>query len=244
MRTDWYKSWFDSEYYHLLYDSRDDSEAKLFIDNLLKNLEITKDMKILDAPCGRGRHARYLNSLGYEVDAYDLSPNSIQFAKDYENDTLHFYVHDMTQPFRKNYYDLCLNLFTSFGYFEDASTNQKVFSNLALNAKDNGILLIDYLNPDFVKNNINTAEETIQKNSVEYVIQRRIEGDKVVKHIKFYDRDNAEQGEYEERVSLLGMDVFQKLAEQTDMKLDRVYGGYDFSEYQPDTSSRLIMIFR
>ncbi len=244
MHSNWYKSWFDSEYYHLLYDSRDDGEAKFFIDNVVKILEVQDNWKILDAPCGRGRHARYLNSLGYQVDAFDLSPSSIEFAQDYENSGLHFYVHDMTQPFKTNHYDLCLNLFTSFGYFEDPIMNQKVFRNLARNVKEKGILLIDYLSPDYVRRTLNTRKEIVEKNSVEYTIERRIEENKVVKHIQFYDRDNAEQGEYEERVSLIELDRFGEMAESTHLELDEVYGSYDFSSYDPQDSNRMIMIFR
>jgi hypothetical protein len=63
-------------------------------------------------------HAIYLNKLGFNVTGIDLSDNSIAHSKQFENPSLHFYVHDMRRLFRTNSFDLLLNLFTSFGYFE------------------------------------------------------------------------------------------------------------------------------
>ena len=38
----WFANWFDSSYYHILYKNRDEKEAELFIDNLIRNSKLTK----------------------------------------------------------------------------------------------------------------------------------------------------------------------------------------------------------
>ena len=58
----WFESWFDSKYYHILYQNRDDNEAKYFIDNLLDAFHFKKGARLLDLACGKGRHSIYLNS--------------------------------------------------------------------------------------------------------------------------------------------------------------------------------------
>ncbi|MGK0407390.1 MAG: hypothetical protein ACJAZH_001209, partial [Roseivirga sp.] len=55
----WFKKWFNTPYYHILYKNRDDTEAKLFISKLLKEFKPNKDSHFLDLACGRGRHAVY-----------------------------------------------------------------------------------------------------------------------------------------------------------------------------------------
>ena len=65
--TQWYASWFDTPYYHILYKDRNHAEAHLFMDNLTNYLNLPEDGKILDLACGRGRHSIYLNSLGSET---------------------------------------------------------------------------------------------------------------------------------------------------------------------------------
>ena len=57
---EWFKNWFDSPYYHILYKKRDSIEAKFFIDNLINFLQVPNNSKIIDIACGKGRHSIYL----------------------------------------------------------------------------------------------------------------------------------------------------------------------------------------
>ncbi len=243
MSARWFKSWFDSEYYHLLYDGRDEEEAKIFVERLTSKLHIPPGARLLDAACGRGRHARNLFELGYEVDGYDLSENSIAFAKEYENEHLHFYVHDLRSVFRVDYYDVVLNLFTSFGYFEDSEEDYQVFESLAANVRVGGLLVIDFLHADKVRRELDTEVNVVDKQSVVYHTQKRIDGDAVVKNISFYDKDNGEEGEFSERVKLLELSDFKKMAKAVGVDLIQVYGDYELGKFDED-SPRLIMVFK
>ncbi|MEN8885269.1 MAG: methyltransferase domain-containing protein, partial [Winogradskyella sp.] len=79
-KKQWFASWFDTPYYHILYKDRDYSEAQVFMDNLTNYLNIPNGGKILDLACGKGRHSVYLNKLGYNVTGVDLSEKSITHA--------------------------------------------------------------------------------------------------------------------------------------------------------------------
>jgi 2-polyprenyl-3-methyl-5-hydroxy-6-metoxy-1,4-benzoquinol methylase len=87
---EWFENWFDSEYYHLLYDNRNHEEADLFVSNLLAFLKLPKGAKVMDLACGKGRHSYFLNASGLDVLGVDLSSNSISEAKEMENESLHF----------------------------------------------------------------------------------------------------------------------------------------------------------
>jgi len=86
----WFKEWFNSPYYHQLYFSRDEQEAAAFIHLLLERLQPPPGCLMLDVACGRGRHSKMLATEGYDVTGIDLSPASIEFAKQFESDHLHF----------------------------------------------------------------------------------------------------------------------------------------------------------
>ncbi|MGZ4037453.1 MAG: SAM-dependent methyltransferase, partial [Bacteroidia bacterium] len=116
-KAEWFKDWFNSPYYHVLYKNRDQSEAAAFIDKLSGHLELNAGHLIWDLACGKGRHSTYLNKKGFNVTGTDLSENNIQKASVNANDRLEFYVHDMRTLFRVNYFTHVLNLFTSIGYF-------------------------------------------------------------------------------------------------------------------------------
>ncbi len=87
----WYKEWFNSPFYHKLYFERDDKEAEDFIDQLIRYLKPAAGSRILDVACGKGRHSKILASLGFDVTGIDISPASIAFARQFENDQLQFF---------------------------------------------------------------------------------------------------------------------------------------------------------
>ena len=70
-KSDWFTSWFNTSYYHTLYKDRNDEDAQLFMKNITSFLNLPKTNHILDLPCGKGRHAVFLNSLGYKVTGAD-----------------------------------------------------------------------------------------------------------------------------------------------------------------------------
>ena len=84
-KCDWFENWFDTTWYHTLYSDRDYTEASRFIENLIGFLKPTENATILDLACGKGRHAKHINRLGYRVWGVDLSSSSIESAIESEN---------------------------------------------------------------------------------------------------------------------------------------------------------------
>src|SRR4029077_12141009 len=115
----WYKKWFDTSFYQKLYANRNETEAALFIDNLLQELQPPPGSHMLDLGCGSGRHSKSLSNRGYDVTGIDLSASSIQQAKRWETEFLRFRLGNMLYPFGTNLYDYVFNCFTSFGYFDN-----------------------------------------------------------------------------------------------------------------------------
>ena len=92
---EWFKSWFDTTWYHLLYRHRDEEEARRFMSRLTSFFPVPAGARILDLACGKGRHAAFLAEKGYEVTGIDLSGESIRTAKKMESERLRFEVADM-----------------------------------------------------------------------------------------------------------------------------------------------------
>ena len=110
----WFATWFNSPYYHILYKHRNLAEAAQFIDNLIGYLQPDQGTTMLDLACGRGRHSLYLCQKGYTVTGVDLSPANIRKAQTIQCGNLDFAVHDMRKVFRPGYFDYVFNFFTSF----------------------------------------------------------------------------------------------------------------------------------
>lgn len=238
--TNWFASWFDTAFYHILYKDRDHSEAQLFMDNLTQYLNIPEEGTILDLACGKGRHSMYLNSLGYDVTGIDLSENSITYAKQFENSSLHFQVHDMCLPFEKQF-DAVFNLFTSFGYFEDEASNLKTIQAITDNLNEFGFGVIDFMNSDYVIGNL-VPEEVKVVDNITFNLKRSVQDGYIVKDISF--ETDGDSYEYQERVRAFTLNDFENLFSEAGVHLLDVFGDYKLRKFETQLSERLIMIFK
>ncbi len=238
--TQWYASWFDTPFYHILYKDRDYGEAQLFMDNLTNYLNLPEHASILDLACGKGRHSVYLNSIGFDVTGVDLSENSIAHAKQFENDTLKFQVHDMSKPFGKTF-DAVFNLFTSFGYFETDEANLHTIKAIKANINEQGFGVIDFMNSDYVIQNL-VDEDVKTVDGIDFCQKRTLEDGYIVKTITF-THDN-EDYKFQERVKALSLDDFEQLFEKANVDLLEIYGDYKLNKFHKDSSERLVMLFK
>ena len=237
----WYNIWFNSPYYHLLYNNRNENEAVFFINNLCAHLILKPEANVWDLACGKGRHSISLNKRGFNVVGTDLSQNSIKEASGNSNPSMDFFVHDMREPFRINYFDAVFNLFTSIGYFENFNDNFSVFKNVAKALKPNGVFVVDFLNSENISNSIKTSYQE-KREDIIFKIEKKIENNSIIKHIEFSDGDKDFY--FEESVSLLKKEDFENFAISAGLKIVNMFGNYKLDPFEPNTSERLIILFK
>jgi cyclopropane fatty-acyl-phospholipid synthase-like methyltransferase len=241
MMNEWYRAWFDSPYYHKLYFNRNEEEARRFLDRLLSHLQPVAGCRLLDAGCGRGRHARYLASRGFDVTGIDLSSNSVAFAKQFEGENLHFYQHDMRLPCWLNYFDFAFNFFTSFGYFATRREHESAVRTLAQSLKKDGVLIFDYLN-------VHHAEEHLVRNEMktidgtEYEIHRWHDATHFYKRIVVNDAGLNPPLEFTEKISKFSLGDFTEMMAFQEIQVAEVFGDYDLNPYDVRKTPRLIVV--
>lgn len=239
-KKEWFATWFDSKYYHILYQNRDENEAKKFIDNIVNTLNIPEKSKVLDLACGKGRHAFMLNNHGLNVIGLDLSPESISSAqKNYGNTTLRFDTHDMREVYQHHQFDFIFNLFTSFGYFENQQDNLRVLKSIETMLHDNGIVVIDFMNANKAINNL-IPEETKTLDGIDFHIKKSFDGEHIRKNIQF--EDQCQQFDFTERVQALRKEDFKNLISATKLQIINIFGNYSLQPYDEATSDRLIIV--
>lgn len=236
----WFSTWFDSPYYHILYKNRNEEEAQVFMDNITNYLNMPENGTILDLACGKGRHSIYLNKLGYQVTGVDLSENSIAIANKYSNETLQFKTHDMREPCNKTY-DAVFNLFTSFGYFDTYEDNIKTLNAIKDSINEYGFGVIDFFNSDFIIENL-VAEENKEIDGITFNIKRFVENKKIIKEIRFEDK--GESFYFSEKVSAFTLSDFETMMEEAGIYLLEIFGDYKLRKFYKTQSERLIMIFK
>jgi len=237
----WFKDWFNSPYYHLLYFNRDEKEAANFIDKLINYLNPPQGSLMLDVACGKGRHSIHLEGKGFDVTGIDLSEDSIEEALRFQTDTLHFYRHDMRLPFWINYFDYAFNFFTSFGYFNTRREHDNSIRTIAQSLKPNGYFVLDYLNTHYAEDHLVHKSEK-QVDDVNYYLTKWFDETHFYKKIVVEDDILDEPLEYTEKVSKFSVGDFTDMFAFHGLQIQEVYGDYLFNSYDVKKSPRLVMI--
>jgi SAM-dependent methyltransferase len=146
--ADWFDGFFEREWLDYLALDRKSTDDEVAF--LIDKLELTKGTRVLDLACGRGRVSIPLARNGCRVTGVDLSPKSLELAR---RDAaaggvmLELIESDMRKIDFDPEFDVVINLFTSFGYFQDHSDNERVVHAVARSLKRGGRFLIDTINP-------------------------------------------------------------------------------------------------
>jgi SAM-dependent methyltransferase len=102
--------------------------------------------KVLDICCGFGRISAELARMGYEVTGVDITESYLKTAREeaaYENLEIE-YIHSDAREFKRpEAFDLALNLYNSFGYFESQDDDLRLVRNVYNSLKKGGCFIID-----------------------------------------------------------------------------------------------------
>jgi len=236
----WFRDWFNSPYYHLLYHYRDETEAAAFLEKLIAYLRPASGDTMLDVACGRGRHARILETKGFDVTGIDIAPDSIEYAKQFERERLHFYVHDMRLPFWINYFNHAFNFFTSFGYFRTEREHYDAMRTIANSIREGGNFVIDYFNAEYAEAHL-VPESKSEAGGVLFNMTRWADHDYLYKKIHVDDSTLGHTAEFTERIKKLSTEDFDKMFTRYGLQIRDVFGDYALSPYDKKTSQRLIL---
>lgn len=242
LEKSWYKDWFASPYYHLLYKHRDDKEAVAFIERLIAYLQPATNSKMLDVACGKGRHSIALAEMGFAVTGIDLSFPSIEEAKKSEHELLHFFRHDMRLPFWINYFDYAFNFFTSFGYFRTKREHDNAIRTITQSLRKNGYFIIDYLNVHFAEEK-GTNSQVTKIDDAEFHITKWHDEHHFYKQIQVIDKENISLKHlYTEKVAKFSLGDFTEMLSYQNMQIQHVFGDYQLNDYHLKNSPRMIIV--
>lgn len=140
----WWQTQFDAHYLHEYEPIFDLVEDRRQVARLVDVLELPSGARILDCPCGQGRHAHLLAEAGFDVDGLDYSDPLLEVArKRGVGRTLRYTQGDMRKLPKKwtGKFDAVLNLFTSFGFFDNPNDDLTVLEEFARVLKPGGVLV-------------------------------------------------------------------------------------------------------
>jgi SAM-dependent methyltransferase len=236
---DWFEDWFGEEYL-ALYPHRDEAEAQHAVEMIEAELAGKRVNRALDLACGAGRHTRPLADRWWTV-GLDLSAVLLKVAHKAEPDGNYVRGDMRVLPFADRSFDLCANLFTSFGYFDSDAQHLRVLAEVARVVDIGGLFVLDFLNRESVEANLVAYDERRVGDQV--IEQRRkisADGKFVEKRISLVKSDK----EFIERVRLFSVDELEMMLEESGFCVQTKKGDYAGRAIAPDSPRAIFFAVR
>jgi SAM-dependent methyltransferase len=236
---DWFENWFGEDYL-AVYPHRDGREADVVVDFLRERLVGKRVERVLDLACGAGRHSRALGKFWWTT-GFDLSEALLRVARREARDACYVRGDMRLLPFRAGSFSLVVNLFTSFGYFDDETDNQQVLREVAAATSAGGTFVLDYLNAERVIRTLKPCDERIVNGIV--VEQRRAitgGGKFVEKTIVLSGRNKT----FKEKVRLFSRSDLEALVSAAGFVVQEVVGDYRGAAWTRDAERTMLVCTR
>ena len=237
--ADWFEEWFGEDYLHI-YHHRDEEEAEHAIELIASNLHGRLINAVLDLGCGAGRHTKVLFERWWTV-GLDLSMALLRVARKESPDAPYVRADMRELPFADESLDLVVNLFTSFGYFDDDSEHARVLRCVRAALRPGGMFVIDFLNASQVRKDLVPYDERVE-NGITIEQRRTITQDDrfVEKTIRLRERGR----EYIERVRLLSATDLERMLKTAGFEVSKRFGDYGGSDWSEDSPRVIIFASR
>lgn len=132
--------WLDFK--EVLFSEEKIEEAEEEIEKIIKLGKFEEGDRILDMPCGLGRHSKELERKGFEVVGVEKTQDYVEDARE-NTESAEIVKKDMKNFKRGRSFDAAINWWNSFGYFEEKSDDLKMLENIQKSLKEGGVLLMD-----------------------------------------------------------------------------------------------------
>ncbi len=147
--------WFEDEsfwntLFPFMFSERKFEAAKDEVAGIL-NLVNLVEGDVMDLGCGPGRSSVALAKEGFHVTGVDLSPSLLQKAMGLaqaESVDVEWVQDDMRHFIRPETFDLVINIFTSFGYFDDKNDDLVVLRNIHQSLREGGALVMELMSKE------------------------------------------------------------------------------------------------
>ncbi|MGH3076358.1 MAG: SAM-dependent methyltransferase, partial [Gaiellales bacterium] len=146
---DWFEGFFDDDYLRFAVDRYPAEATAAEVDFLVSALDLKPGTRVLDLACGHGRHSVELARRGCAVTGVDLSEPSLALAAARAAEAgvdVRLERVDMRRIEFDAEFDAVINMFTAFGYFEEAE-NRLVLERVAAALVQGGTFLMEVVNP-------------------------------------------------------------------------------------------------
>jgi SAM-dependent methyltransferase len=244
----WYQSFFGQDYLDVYGYQFSPERAAAEVDFVVRVLGLKPGELVLDLCSGQGRHAVPLAERGMHVTALDMSFQYLEMAvaaarqAGVQFETVHADMRSI--PFNDRF-DAVINMFSSFGYLESETEDERVLDAIRRALKPGGVALLDLLNRDWVIANYETEDSHTDPDGTLYLEHRRLDLETSRNHVSFTvvapGGVRREVGGH--HIRLYTLREVRSMLDEAGLVYESVHGGYEDEPYGIDTR-RMIVVAR
>lgn len=240
----WWQDIYNRDIYFRLYEAEDSKRASGEVEDTLALLKPRAGAKFLDLCCGYGRHSIELSKRGFEVMGVDVSPKQIRHAikKAKENKVeVAFQVKDARKLDFNEEFDFVINMFLSFGYFEDENEDEEMLKGVFRALKSKGKFLMDFWNRE---KEIRDFKPTVSEEIGDITVVKEWEFDAVEGRLNWKNTVTFPDGRkesWDQSIKAYTVAELKKLIEKAGLRLEKVCGSLKGEKFSIDSPSAVIV---
>jgi SAM-dependent methyltransferase len=243
--ADWYDGFFEGEWLDEIALRIPEERTTAEVGFLVDHLRLSEGARVLDLACGHGRIALGLARRGFRVTGLDLSPRSLELAREAaaaEGVDAEWVLADMREIPAGLEFDAVVSLFTAFGYFDD-DENQRVLDGVARALASDGMFLIDHVNllglgPRFLERTWN------ERGGVVNLIEHDFDFRRGTNQARWtFVRPDGARSELAFSIRVYAPHELVAMVERAGLEVVEIWGGWDGAELSFE-SKRLILLGR
>lgn len=243
----WYESFFGEDYFEIYKQVITPEGTASQVEGIVSLLHLEAGARVLDLACGHGRHSIPLAKRGYRVTGYDLSEVFLSRAladAEREGVNIRWVQGDMRELSFNGEFDAVINVFTSFGYFEDPEDDAKTLRGIYAAVRSGGQFLLETIHRDALLARFQTQGFDKTPNGSIVLHERRWDLARDVIHDDItLIRPDGTRTEYTTAVRARSLDKFITLIQGVGFEVEAWYGGLDGSSLDL-SSHRLVLVSR
>ena len=242
----WFEQLYKKEFINIV-GFKSDEETQIEANFIIDKLGLVPGSKVLDLCCGYGRHSYLIaKNADFEVTGIDLSEDYIKIAnREKSTPKTKYLIGDMRDLPFKNHFDAVINMFTSFGFFENDLENEQVIKKVNKSLKIKGKFLLDYENKfNFVHNDVFLNEKSWNKidnqNFILFENRYDIINEREIFSAQFY-RNGVLINKIGYNIRLYSFPEIKKILNQNGFEIIDFWGDYQSNPYSVK-SKRVIIL--
>lgn len=229
----------------VLFNAQAVERAPEEIDRIINLLELKPPLNILDLGCGVGRHALEFAKRGYEVVGVDRTRFYLDRARETassEGLDIDLVQADMREFVREDAFDLVVNLWTSFSYFEDIEDDRKILENAYKFLKRGGVFTIQMMSKEVLAR-IFVERSWREVDGVLLLEEREVQKDWSWIKNRWIIIKDGERTDLDLSHRLYSATELKTMMSEVGFQNISVYGDYEGSDYDND-ALRMVMVAR